>query len=62
VNKIEGLGIDSRERGAALSFEAQVFGDERAVGQGQQPVVAAVDGKPPFGQHAQVVGIEAVKV
>ena len=59
VHQLESVGVKARDGGAALTFEAQVLGDQGPVGQRQEPVVAAVDRQPPFGQHREVVGVQS---
>ena len=62
AHQLQRLWLEASEGGASLVLEPQVLGDDRAVAQGQHPVVGAVLGQPPLGQHRQVVGVELVQV
>ena len=53
-DRVQGLRVDPGDGGAPLALQAQVLGDQRAVGQGQEAVVAPVDRKFPFGNYPAV--------
>ena len=62
ADDFEGVGVEPGDGGATLAPEPKVFGDERAVGEGEQPVVAAVGGEASLGLDGEAVGVEAVQV